>query len=115
MTGHSKASMDNSDLPSAIRPSVDYMIPEPVANYVGVPDVNSVGVPNVDIFEASKVPTGGFLCHYCSKFTNHKNDMRKHIRTHTGKKLLCPICGRRFSQNDALNLHMFTVHKSYNQ
>ena len=88
---------------SEIRP-IDYTIPEIV--------LNSVGVPDIDIVGANKLPNGGFLCNFCSKFMKNKNDMRRHIRTHTGETLFeCKICGRRFKRNFPLKIHMKTVHK----
>ena len=43
---------------------------------------------NDNEFGAIKQPNGDYSCHYCSKFIKHKNNMRKHIQTHTREKLL---------------------------
>ena len=122
IAGHSRASFNNSDFlesseisqkihqnfsenSSEIRPFVDYMTPEHVSNYARVPNDDSD-------FGATKHQNGGYSCHYCSKFMKDKNDMRRHIRTHTREKLFqCSFCGKSFIQKNNLKVHMLSVHK----
>ena len=87
-----------------MRPNEDYIITEA--------DRNNFGVPPDQVFQARKLPNGGFLCNFCSKFMKFKGDMRRHIRTHTGEKLFpCSICGKSFKQKAHMNFHMRTVHR----
>ena len=74
--------------------------------------IPEVVLPNFDTVEANKLPDGGFMCPFCSKFMRMKNDMRRHIRTHTGEKLFgCSICGKHFVRNYDLKMHIKTKHK----
>ena len=103
---HSRPSFYSSDFAdsSEIRPSYDYTLPEAVSG--------SVGPSNDDGFEASKLPTGGFICNYCSAFISNKSNMRRHINTHTGEKLFqCLICSKRFNRKAHMLGHMQTMHK----
>ena len=86
-------------------PVQDYIITEPA----------SLNAQDEHYFAASRQPNGGYACHYCSKFMKDKNDMRRHIRMHTGEKLFqCPICGKCCSRKNNLKVHLQNVHRNVN-
>ena len=69
-------------------------------------------IRNGDYFPATKQPNGPWSCHYCSMTMRNRNDMRRHIRTHTREKLFkCLICENSYTQKGSLKGHMLSVHK----
>lgn len=52
-----------------------------------------------------------FVCIYCQYHTYYNDNMRKHIRKHTGEKpFKCLYCQRRFSRKDSVQTHMKLKH-----
>ncbi|XP_050697781.1 longitudinals lacking protein, isoforms A/B/D/L-like isoform X5 [Eriocheir sinensis] len=50
-------------------------------------------------------------CEVCGRGFRLANDLRRHLRTHTGEKpFLCPHCPYRASQKQSVNRHVRTVH-----
>lgn len=52
-----------------------------------------------------------YVCLLCSQHNNKRNDMRRHMRKHTGEKpYKCSYCGYMTSQRGALNVHIKIKH-----
>ncbi|XP_042883868.1 testis-specific zinc finger protein topi-like [Penaeus japonicus] len=52
-----------------------------------------------------------FTCNFCHKNFNHKNNFRKHLRTHTGEKpYMCPQCSYCSARSDLLRAHLHKKH-----
>ncbi|XP_063597412.1 protein tramtrack, beta isoform-like isoform X3 [Penaeus indicus] len=50
-------------------------------------------------------------CPFCTYSSVFLNNMRKHVRTHTGEKpYVCPRCPFRANQNSSLKRHMVNIH-----
>lgn len=53
------------------------------------------------------------VCHHCGKVFQFSNDLRKHIRTHTGEKpYRCPYCSYRATQKVHLRGHVLRRHRA---
>ncbi|XP_050722783.1 protein bric-a-brac 2-like isoform X7 [Eriocheir sinensis] len=52
-----------------------------------------------------------FTCSFCHKTFDHKNNFRKHVRTHTGEKpYMCSYCAYCSGRSDLLRLHLLKRH-----
>lgn len=52
-----------------------------------------------------------YLCHFCKKEFLGGNDLRKHIRIHTGERPFeCTHCGQKFRQGGCLKNHVASQH-----
>lgn len=51
-----------------------------------------------------------FQCEYCQRRFAQGNDLKSHIRRHTGERYACEICGASFIQTYLLNHHKKDVH-----
>ncbi|XP_055081359.1 zinc finger and BTB domain-containing protein 8B [Periophthalmus magnuspinnatus] len=51
-------------------------------------------------------------CPFCPYTSKQKGILKRHIRSHTGERPFpCPLCGKRFTRQEHLRNHAFTVHK----
>ena len=58
-----------------------------------------------------KIAPGQYACPFCSKVMKKSSHIRTHILIHTGEKPYeCTICGHKFNQSSALNLHYRNMH-----
>ncbi len=47
-----------------------------------------------------------YRCNFCGKMCKHKNDMKKHVRVHTGERpYKCEKCGISFTQKQLITRH----------
>uniref|UniRef100_A0A8D8Q8Y2 RE1-silencing transcription factor n=1 Tax=Cacopsylla melanoneura TaxID=428564 RepID=A0A8D8Q8Y2_9HEMI len=54
-----------------------------------------------------------FVCLFCEFHTNHKNDMRNHLRIEIGDKpFSCELCPYTATKKQHLSSHMMRIHKS---
>lgn len=51
-----------------------------------------------------------FKCEYCSRRFAQGNDLKSHVRRHTGERYACNICGASFIQTYLLNHHKKDEH-----
>ena len=52
-----------------------------------------------------------YICPYCNRFFDHKNNFRKHIRVHTGERpYSCSLCPFSANQKVQLTKHLFNKH-----
>lgn len=51
-----------------------------------------------------------FKCEYCSRRFAQGNDLKSHIRRHTGERYVCNICGASFIQTYLLTHHKKDEH-----
>lgn len=49
-------------------------------------------------------------CEYCSRRFAQSNDLKAHVRRHTGERYECNICGAQFIQTYLLNHHKKDAH-----
>ncbi|XP_072303723.1 zinc finger and BTB domain-containing protein 8B [Eucyclogobius newberryi] len=51
-------------------------------------------------------------CPFCPYTSKQKGILKRHIRSHTGERPFpCPLCGKRFTRQEHLRSHAFSVHK----
>uniref|UniRef100_A0A3B5LL30 C2H2-type domain-containing protein n=1 Tax=Xiphophorus couchianus TaxID=32473 RepID=A0A3B5LL30_9TELE len=54
-----------------------------------------------------RMPPKPFTCHICGARFNLNNNLKRHLRIHTGEKpFTCKDCGKSFSDNNKLKSHM---------
>lgn len=73
----------------------------------------SNGMPVLDL---GRLPFKGKnrVCYHCGKVFQFSNDLRKHIRTHTGEKpYKCPYCTYRATQKVHLRGHILRRHRPH--
>ena len=64
------------------------------------------------IFGSGRERGSLYVCSYCQKVFDHKNNFTKHERTHTGEKpYFCPFCPYKAARNDCLKAHINNKHK----
>lgn len=52
-----------------------------------------------------------YVCYSCDYHSYNSNNMRKHVRKHTGDKpFTCQFCHANFAENTTLKRHMFLKH-----
>ncbi len=60
-----------------------------------------------------KHPKSLQTCEVCGKGFLYKNELKEHVRTHTGEKpLFCDQCGKSFGKKSTLYSHVRAVHKN---
>lgn len=65
-----------------------------------------------DTGDSLVVPVKLHKCPFCPYTTKQKGIMKRHIRSHTGERPFpCPICGKRFTRQEHLRSHAFSVHR----
>lgn len=67
----------------------------------------------LDLGERGEMDPGGrrHVCGVCGRGFRLANDLRRHLRIHTGEKpYFCPHCPYRASQKQSVNRHIRTVH-----
>lgn len=51
-------------------------------------------------------------CPFCPYTSKQKGILKRHIRSHTGERPFpCPLCGKRFTRQEHLRSHAYSVHK----
>lgn len=73
-------------------------------------DESTTGEPEKDIDSDTKEKRYGVVCDICSFVFQSKKHLARHKRIHMGIKVLCNLCGKSFSRNDALRVHKMTKH-----
>lgn len=53
-----------------------------------------------------------FICDYCEKKFNRKNNLKQHFNVHLQEKLLCLRCGQYVSKKSHLKRHIMNVHQN---
>ncbi|XP_054710121.1 gastrula zinc finger protein XlCGF8.2DB-like [Uloborus diversus] len=72
--------------------------------WINCADIYSVS--NVNIPDVNKT-VRSYSCKKCPYQTHEKTNISRHVRTHTGERpFVCPTCGKLFSRNDNLKIHM---------
>lgn len=51
-----------------------------------------------------------YKCNQCPQAFAQSNDLKAHIRRHTGERFRCDLCSAAFLQRYGLNAHLRTVH-----
>lgn len=51
-----------------------------------------------------------YKCSYCEAAFTQNNDLKTHIRRHTGERFLCDICNEKFLMHYLLSKHKRIVH-----
>ena len=57
--------------------------------------------------EPIKLGPSSYVCPYCPKTSVRRQDISKHILTHTGEQPFeCPYCSKRFARKDNRDSHI---------
>lgn len=65
-----------------------------------------------DTGDSLVVPVKLHKCPFCPYTSKQKGILKRHIRCHTGERPFpCPLCGKRFTRQEHLRSHAFSVHR----